>query len=212
MNWMLLVQIFGINLVYIMLNTIRTLLTMKGYRKSAVCLSVMEVTIYTLGLSMVMAYLSNPVYLVAYALGFGVGVYCGMLIEDWMALGYSVVQIFSQNADHTLPNALRERGYGLTVQPGYGRDGDRLILTVLTPRSNEGNLRRTIDEIDNKAFYISYDARYIHGGFWTKRVNPPKIEEYVEKDMQAEEIVVDEIPDKDTYLEEATESLQDKDE
>lgn len=202
MNWILLIQIFGINLVYIMLNTIRTLLVMKGYRNVAPFIAVVEVTIYTLGLSMVMQYLSNPVYLIAYAAGFGVGIYCGILIEDWIALGYSVVQIFSQDDDHSLPNALRERGYGVTLQPGYGRDGDRLVLTVLTPRSNELNLRKTIAEIDEKAFYISYDARYIHGGFWTKRVSQPKIEKAAVRDMQADEIIVEEIPDKDTYIDE----------
>ncbi|MCZ0717877.1 DUF2179 domain-containing protein [Aerococcus kribbianus] len=201
MDWLLLFKIFGINLVYIMLNTIRTLLVMKGYRRVAPFIAVVEVIIYTLGLSIVIQYLSNPVYLVAYATGFGVGIYLGILIEDRLALGYSVIQIFSQSADHTLPNALRERGYGVTIQPGYGRDGDRLVLTVLTPRANELTLRNTIDEIDEKAFYISYDARYIHGGFWSKRVNKPLIKRAAKKDKAQEEIVVEEIPDKKTYIE-----------
>lgn len=202
MNWVLLGQIFGINLVYIMLNTIRTLLVMKGYRYVAPILAVFEVTVYTLGLSMVMRYLSNPIYLIAYAIGFGVGIYCGILIEDKMALGYSVMQIFSQDTNHTLANALRERGYGVTLQPGYGRDGDRLVLTVLTPRANEVKLRRTIDEIDEKAFYISYDARYIHGGFWTKKINRPKIRKANEQDFTTDEIKVEEVLDKNTYIDE----------
>ena len=91
MDWSLLLQIFLINLIYIMLNTIRTLLTMRGYQKIAPIIAVVEVTVYTLGLSMVMQYLSNPIYLIVYALGFGVGIYCGMLIETKLALGYSVV-------------------------------------------------------------------------------------------------------------------------
>ncbi|RPA60412.1 DUF2179 domain-containing protein [Aerococcus agrisoli] len=203
MDWGILLQIFIINLVYIMLNTIRTLMTMRGYRMVAPIIAVMEITVYTLGLSMVMRYLSNPLYLLAYALGFGVGIYVGMMIETKMALGYSVVAVYVQNDDHTLANALRERGYGVTIQVGYGRDGDRLILTILTPRANEVYLRKTIEEIDPKAFYISYDAKYIHGGFWSKRVNPRLIRRSRVKDEQLDNITIEEVDSKEDYVEEA---------
>lgn len=204
MDWGLLLQIFLINLVYIMMSTVRTLLTMRGYQKIAPLIAIVEVTIYTLGLSMVMQYLSNPIYLIAYAVGFGVGIYCGMMIENKMALGYSVVEVYVQNDDHTLANALRERGYGVTIQVGYGRDGDRLILTILTPRSNELYLHRTIDEIDPKAFYLSYDAKYIHGGFWSKRVNPGLIKRAKAKDQEVDNIVVEEVESREEYIEETS--------
>ena len=210
MDWSLLLQIFLINLIYIMLNTIRTLLAIRGYQRIAPVIAVVEVTIYTLGLSMVMQYLSNPIYLIVYALGFGVGIYCGMLIETKLALGYSVVEVYVQNDDHTLANALRERGYGVTIQVGYGRDGDRLILTILTPRSNEIYLHRTIDEIDPKAFYLSYDAKYIHGGFWSKRVNPRLIKRSKAKDQQTDNIVVEEVESREEYVEETGYSFEEE--
>lgn len=181
MNWTVLFQIFSINLIYIMLNTMRVILTTKGYRNVAPLVGIIEVIVYTLGLSMVMKFLDNPIYLIAYAVGFGVGTYIGILIEDKIALGYSAIQIFSPSDDHRLANNLRELGYGVTVQPAYGRDGDRLVLTVLTPRSNERALYQTIEEIDPSAFYISYDAKVIHGGFWSKRVNPLDFKEGLSK-------------------------------
>src|SRR5690625_7305167 len=113
MNWLLLGQIFLINLLYITLNTIRVILTMRGYRKVAPLIAIIEGTIYTVGLSMVMQYLSNPIYLIAYALGFGVGIYTGMMIEDRLALGYSVIRIIQDELDHLLPESIREMGYGV---------------------------------------------------------------------------------------------------
>lgn len=175
MNWLLLAQIFLINLIYITLNTIRVILTMRGYRKVAPILAVIEVTIYTLGLSLVMQYLSEPIYLMVYALGFGVGIYTGMLIEDRMALGYSVVYIVTNSLDHTLAENLRELGYGVTIETGYGRDGERLILTVLAPRSKEVQLFKAINELSPTAFYYSSEAKYIQGGFWTKNINREEI-------------------------------------
>lgn len=177
MNWLLLGQIFLINLFYITLNTIRVILTMRGYRKVAPFIAIIEVTIYTLGLSMVMQYLSQPIYLVAYALGFGVGIYTGMLIEDRMALGYSVIYIITNSLDHSLADELRKMGYGVTIESGYGRDGERLILTVLAPRATEKQLYDTINELSPTAFYYSSEAKYIRGGFWTKKINRQEIQQ-----------------------------------
>jgi uncharacterized protein YebE (UPF0316 family) len=200
MNWLLLGQIFLINLLYITLNTIRVILTMRGYRKAAPLLAIIEVTIYTLGLSLVIEYLSNPIYLVAYALGFGVGIYTGMMIEDRLALGYSVVYIITDSVDHTLADSLRKLGYGVTIQTGYGRDGERLVLTVLTPRSTEIRLFRAIEEISPTAFYYSFEAKYIQGGFWTKNISPQEIAEApLPEEIMAEE---EDFMSKEEYQEE----------
>lgn len=175
MNWFLLGQIFLINLLYITLNTIRVILTMRGYRKVAPLIAIIEVTIYTVGLSMVMEYLSDPIYLIAYALGFGVGIYTGMMIEDRLALGYSVIHIITNSLDHSLAESLRDMGFGVTIERGYGRDGERLILTVLSPRTTETQLYKAIDELSPSAFYYSSEAKYIRGGFLSKKVNKQEL-------------------------------------
>lgn len=197
MNWLLLGQIFLINFLYITLNTIRVILTMRGYRKVAPFMAMIEIIIYTLGLSMVMQYLSNPIYLIVYALGFGIGIYTGMIIEDRLALGYSVVYVITDSLDHTLPNHLRELGYGVTIERGYGRDGERLVLTVLTPRSTERKLYGAIDELSPTAFYYSSEAKYIQGGFWMKKIEPETIVESIE--INLENLHEDEFMSKDEY-------------
>ena len=197
MNWLLLGQIFLINFLYITLNTIRVILTMRGYRKVAPFMAMIEIIIYTLGLSMVMQYLSNPIYLIVYALGFGIGIYTGMIIEDRLALGYSVVYVITDSLDHTLPNHLRELGYGVTIERGYGRDGERLVLTVLTPRSTERKLYGAIDELSPTAFYYSSEAKYIQGGFWMKKIEPETIVESIEINLV--NLHEDEFMSKDEY-------------
>lgn len=201
MNWLLLGQIFIINFLYITLNTIRVILTMRGYRKVAPFIAMIEIVIYTLGLSMVMQYLSEPIYLIVYALGFGIGIYTGMMIEDRLALGYSVIYIITDSVDHTLPNHLRELGYGVTIERGYGRDGERLVLTVLTPRSTERKLYQAIDELSPTAFYYSSEAKYIQGGFWMKKIEPQNIIEPT--DIPDIHLEVDEFMSKDDYQEDS---------
>ena len=70
----MLAMIFIINFAYITLNTIRFMLTMKGYRVIAPLVSMAEITIYVLGLSMVLNRLDNPLNLLVYALGYAVGI------------------------------------------------------------------------------------------------------------------------------------------
>src|SRR5699024_1452751 len=72
---------------------------------------------------------------------------------------------------------LRTMGYGVTIESGYGRDGERLILTVIAPRSTEARLYKEIDELSPTAFYYSSEAKYIRGGFLTKKISKKKIEE-----------------------------------
>lgn len=53
MDIKMLLMIFLINFAYITLNTLRFLLTMKGYRLIAPLVSMAEIIIYIVGLSMV---------------------------------------------------------------------------------------------------------------------------------------------------------------
>ena len=119
-----------------------------------------------------------------------------------MALGYSVIYIITDSLYHTLPNHLRELGYGVTIESGYGRDGERLILTVLTPRSTERKLYGAIDELSPTAFYYSSEAKYIRGGFWTKKIEPQNmVEPAVIEEMNLQ---IDEFMSKDDYQDDSS--------
>ncbi|HCA4695009.1 TPA: DUF2179 domain-containing protein [Enterococcus faecium] len=166
-------MIFLINFAYITLNTLRFMLTMKGYRLIAPLVSMVEITIYIVGLSLVLDRLDNPLNLFVYALGYAVGISVGILIEDKLALGYIMVTtILPANSaeDKSLPGILREHGYGVTQTSAMGLEGERLVLEILSPRKSERELYRLIKEIEERAFIISYEPKYISGGFWTKKV------------------------------------------
>lgn len=159
-----------INVVYVTLSTIRMMLTMKGYQSVAPIIAMIEVTIYVIGLGLVLDRLDNVWNIVAYALGYGVGIYTGMKIEDRLALGHIMVTAIVPEENVNVSEELRNRGYGVTTSHAYGKEGNRYVLEILTPRSNERKLYKEISVIEPKAFVISYEPKYISGGFWTKRV------------------------------------------
>lgn len=173
MNFKMLALIFIINFAYVTLSTIRLLLTMKGYRLIAPIVSLFEIIIYVLGLSLVLDSLDNPVNLLVYALGYAIGIGFGIKIEDRIALGYTMITAIlpsTSKEEDTLPAILRKEGYGVTVSYGEGLSGPRLMLEILSPRNKEKQLYQTIKEVESRAFIISYEPKNISGGFWTKKV------------------------------------------
>ncbi|MGJ6937181.1 DUF2179 domain-containing protein [Listeria monocytogenes] len=162
--------IFIVNILYVTIYTVRLLLTMKGYRYLAALSSVFEMIIYVVALSLVLDNLNNIANVLAYAIGFGVGIIVGMKIEERIALGYITVNVITKEYNLDLPNQIRGLGYGVTSWLASGRDGERMMLEILTQRKNERKLYKHIIEIDNGAFIVSSEPKQIHGGFWVKQV------------------------------------------
>lgn len=162
--------ILAIQIIYVSFFTLRMMLMLKGKKYLAASISMIEVSIHITGLSLVLDRLDNPINLVAYSLGYGLGILVGTLIEERLALGYVTVQVITQFVNGYLPDSLRERGYGVTSWFAKGKDGDRLVLYVLTKRKNQHRLCQAINELDPKAFIMSHEPRFFHGGFWAKKV------------------------------------------
>ncbi|SHF82071.1 DUF2179 domain-containing protein [Ornithinibacillus halophilus] len=164
-----------INIVYVSLFTVRMILTLKGRRYVAAFVSMFEIVIYVVGLGLVLDNLDQIQNIIAYALGYGIGVVVGSIIEEKLALGYITVNVVSTNPDLAFTKKIREKGYGVTSWSAYGMDGDRLSMQILTPRKYELQLYEVIKNIDPKAFIISYEPKQIHGGFWVKQVRKGRL-------------------------------------
>lgn len=175
-SFIMILIILVINIVYVSFFTMRMILTMKGRRYLAASLSTIEVIIYVVGLGLVLDNLNQIQNLIAYAVGYGLGVIVGMKIEEKLALGYITVNVITKDSEHNLPKILRDKGYGVTTWLSQGREGERQSMQILTPRKYELTLYETIKELDPKAFIIAYEPKTIYGGFWVRQVKKGKLE------------------------------------
>lgn len=157
-----------INVVYVSFFTVRMILTLKGQKYLAASLSAFEVTVYIIGLRLVLDNLNEIQNLVAYAAGYALGVLLGSKIEEWLALGYVTVRVITNRYDLPLAENLREQGYGVTSWMGEGRQGSRLMMEILTRRKAQQDLYNQIIAFDSKAFIISHEPQHFRGGFWVK--------------------------------------------
>lgn len=167
--------IFAVNVVYVSLMTVRMILTLKGRTYIAALVGMVEIVVYIVGLGLVLDNLGEIQNLIAYAIGFGTGLVVGSIIEEKLALGYITVNVVSSNPDLEFTRKIREKGFGVTSWSSYGMDGDRLTMQILTPRKYELRLYEVIQDIDPKAFIISYEPKRIYGGFWVKQVRKGRL-------------------------------------
>lgn len=167
--------ILVINVVYVSLNTLRMILTLKGRTYIAAFLSMFEIVMYVVGLGLVLNNLDQIQNIIAYAVGFGLGIIVGSMIEAKLALGYITVNVISSDPNIEFTRKLRDLGYGVTSWFAYGMEGDRLAMQILTPRKYELKLYESIKTIDPKAFIISYEPKQINGGFWVKQVRKGRL-------------------------------------
>ena len=162
--------ILVINIIYVSFYTIRMILTLKGQKYFAALISSIEVLIYVVGLGLVLDNLNQIENLIAYALGFSIGVLLGMKIEEWLALGYVTVKVITDRYDQPFAQKLRESGYGVTSWMGEGRDGYRLMMEILTRRKDQQDLYNLVLAYDSKAFIISHEPQHFRGGFWVRNL------------------------------------------
>lgn len=160
--------IIGINVIYMTLTTLRLILVIKGYRVIASFLSMAEVFVYLMGLTIVLDNLDDPLNIAAYCIGWGLGVYLGSIIENRLALGYVVFEVIVDSLEIELPSQIRAKGYGVTSWVADGKDGKRLCMKVLAKRKNEQKLKNYITALSPKAFIISYEPTRFNGGFLVK--------------------------------------------
>lgn len=163
--------IIAINITYVSLTTIRFILMIKGLREYASFLSIVEVFVYIMGLSIILNNLGSYWNIAAYCIGYGMGVYLGSIIEEKLALGYITAEVIVDYVNDTFPEVLRKSGFGVTSWIGEGRDGKRLVMMVLAKRNRQKELMKLIDSICPNAFVVFEEPKNFRGGFWARRLN-----------------------------------------
>lgn len=150
--------------VDVSLGTLRTLLLVRGKRLQAAVAGFFEVIVYILALKQVFQTLDQPISILAYALGFALGNYCGSLLEERLIQGYLTVQAITLHNPEELAATLRSEGFGVTVISGMGKEGTRQLLNIVLPRNKLGKLYSLVEGWDSHAFVTVFDARAARGG------------------------------------------------
>ena len=145
-------------IIDVSLDTIRMVSIVQGRRAFAAVLGFFESVVYICAVAKVLLNMNQPVYALAYGLGFATGTYLGMVIEQRLAFGKQLVFLLTPKGLE-LAEVLRAADYPLAQVKGRTQDGDRTILCVEIARREAQRLIRLASAVDERCVVIVHDIR-----------------------------------------------------
>lgn len=148
-------------IIEVSMGTLRIMFVSKGIRLAAVGVGFFEVLIWLLAIGQVMQNLSNISNYIAYALGFAIGNYTGMMIEHKLSIGNILVRIITKREAAELVAYLRKEGYHVTDTDAIGNDGPVKVIFTVARRKKLKEVVDIIKTLNPKAFYTVEDMRFV---------------------------------------------------
>ncbi|MEA5050913.1 MAG: DUF5698 domain-containing protein [Oscillospiraceae bacterium] len=165
--WVYVIIFLG-KVVEVSFDTLKIVFVGKGKKLLGTACGLISITIWLILVSNVINDIySDPMKGVIYCLGFAAGVYVGTLIDEWLAVGLTSMQVVldDQRAEQ-LGCALREQGYGVTILEGHSVGAaKRGVLLVQLKRRSIPAARRLIFEKCPEAVISVNDLRSLEGGY-----------------------------------------------
>ena len=144
--------IFSLRLADQSLGTMRSLLVAKNKPIYAALIGLVESAIWIVAISQVVKDIDDPVLIGAYAAGFAAGTILGSYIERLVGVGNIVVRVFCSANSPSVAETLRDKGYGVTIIDGQGKDGPVKIYLCVIPRRRLKSVLEMIKEINPDSF------------------------------------------------------------
>ena len=156
--------IFLSRVLDVTMGTFRVQMIVRRKKLIAGVLGFFEVLIFILIVSKVIQDIGNWLNVIAYCGGFATGNIVGIFISEKISKEIISVGIISKSKWQEIEEKLREEGFGVTRNVGYGKDGEVQILKVICERNYFPKVREISLEHDRKVFITSYLLTGKNGG------------------------------------------------
>ncbi|MFZ0181584.1 MAG: DUF5698 domain-containing protein [Methanoregula sp.] len=174
-NWILLpALIFCAQIANVCMETLRIVFLSKGIKYLAPVIAFFEIIIWLLAIVGVMSNLSNPANFIAYAFGFALGTYVGLVIEERLSIGMVIMRIITTGETSAgIAEFLQSEQYGTTCLDAKGARGGVTMIISLVNRDDVPRITRYIEQTNPGAFFSIEDVRYVNQGvFKPRKLNP----------------------------------------
>ncbi len=156
--------IFLSKVLDVTMGTFRVQMIVRRKKLIAGVLGFFEVLIFILIVSKVIQDIGNWLNVIAYCGGFAIGNIVGIYISEKISKEIISVGIISKIKWQEIEEKLRDEGFGVTRNVGYGKEGEIQILRVICERNYFPKVRDIALEYDRKAFITSYLITGKYGG------------------------------------------------
>jgi uncharacterized protein YebE (UPF0316 family) len=157
--------IFVSRIIDVSLGTFRVQMIVNRKKIAAGVIGFIEILIFILIVSKVIQDIGNWMNVLAYCGGFAAGNIVGISITEKISHDIISVGVISKNHWPEIEQRLREEGFGVTRNLGYGLQGELQVLRIVTSRNLFPKIRDIALEYDRKAFITSYLIVGKSGGY-----------------------------------------------
>lgn len=165
-NWfiygLLPLLIFLARIIDVTMDTLRIVFVSRGNKIVAPILGFFEILIWLIAITRIMENLDNFTTYIAYASGFAVGNYVGLLVEEKLAIGTQLIRIITAKDATVLIESLRNKGFGVTVIDAEGKDGLVHVIFFIIRRKVVPQIIGMVNHCNPKAFYSIEDVRTVN--------------------------------------------------
>ncbi len=161
-KWVILpILIFTARLIDVSLGTLRIIFVSHGLKYLAPIIGFIEINIWLLAIGQIMQNLDNLACYLAYAGGFAMGAFFGMLLEEKLSIGMVMIRIICKHDASELIKSLQEAEYGVTTHDAEGMKGPVKIIFAVIRREDLHDILNRIHTIHPHAFYSVEDVRSV---------------------------------------------------
>jgi uncharacterized protein YebE (UPF0316 family) len=153
--------IFLARVVDVSINTLRIMFVLNGKKLIAPILGFFEALVWLLAIGQIFQNINNPMSYLAYAGGFAMGNYVGMVIEEQLALGRVLVRVITPEPLPELVEYMKEKGYRFTSVGAEGRYGKVILMFTVIKREMLKSFISKLKESHEKAFYTIESVKRI---------------------------------------------------
>ncbi|HQI70657.1 MAG TPA: DUF2179 domain-containing protein [Bacteroidales bacterium] len=144
--------------------TLRMIFVAKGFKKWAPVFAFFEALIWLLAIGEIMKHLDNPLCYIAYAGGYAMGNYVGMLLDEKMSIGNVIIRVMLKSEAADLIIRLRELNYGITVMHAEGATGKVKVLLSIIKRKDLVEFINVLNQYNPQTFYTIEEVRSVNEG------------------------------------------------
>lgn len=153
--------IFLARTVDVSLGTIRVMMITKGYKGIAPLIAFVEVLMWLVAMGSVMNNLDKIENILGYALGFAMGNYVGMVIEEKLAIGYLSIRLVTKRDAKDLIDMLGQCGFGFIHTKALGNSGEVSVIYCTIKRTNFDKWLEIVKKFNPGAFYTISDLKSV---------------------------------------------------
>ncbi len=166
--WVILpILVFFARVADVTLGTLRIVFTSRGKRHLAPVLGFVEVFIWIVVVSQIVANMHSVTAFIGYAGGFAMGTYIGLKIEEKLAFGTLILRIILPQGGEQLAHDLRAAGFGVTIVNGEGASGPVKLLYSVIKRKELKHITEIIHQHNPKTFFSVEEVSSAESGVFT---------------------------------------------